>query len=81
MRRRGDLAGDAVKVAVGVVAEEREAEPVLPAGRAVAGAGVAAGGHEDRHDVELEADGLARRGGGRERRCSDGDDDQRRRER
>ncbi len=43
-------------VAVGVEAEQREAEAVLAAGRAVATAGVAAGPHEDRHHVELEAD-------------------------
>src|SRR2546426_110103 len=50
-------AGKALVIAVGVVAEQRQAEAVLAAGRAVARAGVAAGPHEDRHDVELEADG------------------------
>ena len=50
------LAGEAVVVAVGVEAEEREPEAVLAAGRAVAAAGVAAGPHEDGHHVEPEAD-------------------------
>ena len=57
-----DLAGEAVVVAVGVEAEQREAEAVLAAGRAVAAAGVAAGPHEDRHHVELEADRRLDRG-------------------
>ena len=50
------LAGQAVVVAGGVEAEEREAEAVLAPGRAVATAGVAAGLHEDRHHVEPEAE-------------------------
>ncbi len=57
-----DLAGEAVVVAVGVEAEQRQAEAVLAAGRAVAAAGVAAGPHEDRHHVELEADRPVGRG-------------------
>jgi hypothetical protein len=52
----GHLAGQAEPVAVGVEPEEREAEAVLAARGAVAGAGVAAGAHEDGHHVELEAD-------------------------
>ncbi len=52
----GHLAGEAVVVALRVVAEEGEHEAVLAAGRAVAGSGVAPGGGEDGHDVELEAD-------------------------
>ena len=51
-----DLAREAVMVAVGIEAEQRQVEAVLAAGRAVATAGVAAGPHEDRHHVELEAD-------------------------
>ena len=51
-----DLARQAVVVAVGVEAEQRQAEAVLAAGRPVAAADVAAGAHEDRHHVELEAD-------------------------
>ena len=56
MRRPLHLAREAVVVAVRVEAEERQAEAVLAAGRAVAAAQVAAGPHEDRHHVELEAD-------------------------
>ena len=56
MRRPLHLAGEAVVVAVGVEAEQRQAEAVLAAGRPVAAARVAAGPHEDRHHVELEAD-------------------------
>ena len=51
-----DLAGEAVVIAVGVEAEQRQPESVLAAGGAVAASGVAAGLHEDRHHVELEAD-------------------------
>ena len=50
------LAGEAEVVAVGVEAEERDAEAVLAARGPVAASGVAAGPHEDRHDVEPEAD-------------------------
>ena len=48
------LAGDGGVVGVGVEAQERELEAVLPAGLAVAGPGVAAGPGEDRLDVALE---------------------------
>jgi hypothetical protein len=54
MRRPAISRGEAEVVALRVEAEEREVEAVLPAGRAVAGAGVAAGGGEHRHHVELE---------------------------
>ena len=50
------LAGQAEVVALGVEAEERDAEAVLAPGRPVAAPGVAAGPHEDRHDVEPEAE-------------------------
>ena len=43
-------------VALGVEAEERDAEAVLAARRPVAASGVAAGPHEDRHHVEPEAE-------------------------
>ena len=56
------LAGQPVMVALGVEAEERDPEAVLAAGRAVAAPGVAAGPHEDRHDVEPEAERRLRRG-------------------
>ena len=44
-------------VAFRIVAEERQAEAVLAAGGAVTAADIAAGPHENRHDVEFEADG------------------------
>ena len=50
------LAGQAEVVALGVEAEERDAEAVLAARGTVAAAGVAAGPHEDRHHVEPEAE-------------------------
>jgi hypothetical protein len=48
------LPGDAEVVAVRVVPEQREHEPVLPGGRAVALAGVAPDPGEDRHHVGAE---------------------------
>ena len=53
------LAGEAEVIALGIEAEQREAEAVLAAGRAVAAAGVAAGPHEDGHDVERKLIGRA----------------------
>ncbi len=58
----GNLSGQPEVVAVGVVAEQRQHEAVFAARRSVTTAGVAAGPHEDRHHVQLEAD--RRRGGG-----------------
>src|SRR4051794_4602301 len=52
---RRHLTREAEIVAVGIVAKEREAKPILPARRAVARPRVAAGRHENGHDVELEA--------------------------
>ena len=52
------LAGDGVEVEVGVEAEQRELEAVLPARLAVARPGVAAGPRQDRLDVALEGDRL-----------------------
>lgn len=51
------FAGDAVVVALGVVAKKREHEAVLPARGAVARAGVAAAGGKDGNNVLLEGDG------------------------
>ena len=59
---RAELAGDAVVIAVGIVAEERQHEAVLPPGRAVARAGVAAGPQKNWHHIQPEAD-AARLGG------------------
>ena len=56
------LAGQAVMVALGIEAEERDPEAVLAARRAVATAGVAAGPHEHRHHVEPEAERGLNRG-------------------
>ena len=50
------LAGQAEVVAFGVEAEERDAKAVLAPRRPVAASGVAAGPHENRHDVEPEAE-------------------------
>ena len=44
-------------VPIGVEAEQGQPEAVLAAGRSMAAPGIAAGLHEDRHDIELEADG------------------------
>ena len=51
-----ELSCQAVVVAIRVVAEEREHEAIFSAGRAMAASGIAAGLHEDGHDIELEAD-------------------------
>ncbi len=57
----GDLLGEAVVVARGIVAEEAEVEAVFAGGGAVAAAAVAARAEEDRHHVEAEAEGARRR--------------------
>ena len=51
-----EFAREAEVVAVGVEAEQRQAEPVLAAGGPVAPADVAPGPHEDGHHVLLERD-------------------------
>ena len=53
---RAELPSDAVVIAVGIVTEERQHEAVLPAGRAVARAGVAAGAQKNWHHIEPKAD-------------------------
>lgn len=50
----GHFGGEAEVIALGIEAVEGEVESVLAAGGAVAGAGVATGGGEDGHDIELE---------------------------
>jgi hypothetical protein len=54
-----DLLGEAVVIASGIVAEEREMEAVFTDRGSVATAAVAAGAEEDRHHVQAEADGWA----------------------
>ena len=59
---RAKLASDAVVIAVGIVAKKRQHEAVLPPGRAVARAGVAAGPQKNWHHIQPEAN-AARLGG------------------
>ncbi len=51
-----DFAGDALIIAVGVEAEQRQAKAIFPPGSSVATAGVATGFGEHRHHVEMKTD-------------------------
>ncbi len=53
----GHFGGETEVVSLGIEAVEGEVESVLAASGAVAGAGVATGGGEDGHDIELEGNG------------------------
>ena len=52
-----EFTGEAIVIAVWIESEQRQPEAILAASSAVAATGIAPCAHEDRHHIELKADG------------------------